>query len=64
MKGVVIRLVKEKLFGFIRGDDGHEYFFHASAVVNGRFSDVQHGQKVDFEPTEGEKGLRAEDVTL
>lgn len=64
MKGTVIRLVKEKPFGFLRGEDGNEYFFHASSVVNGSFNDVKYGQTVEFEPSESEKGLRAEDVYI
>lgn len=64
MKGTVIRLVKDKPFGFIRGEDENEYFFHSSSVKNGSFNDVKYGQSVEFEPSEGEKGLRAEDVYL
>jgi cold shock protein len=62
MQGQVIRLMGEKGFGFIRGEDGVERFFHRLAVKNVRFDDVQTGDKVVFEPSQGPKGLRAEDV--
>ncbi len=47
----------EKDFGFIFGEDGHEYFFRKSAG-----SDIP-GQIVDFEPFEHSRGLRARKVS-
>lgn len=64
MTGVVIRIVKDKPFGFIRGEDGNEYFFHSSSVKNGKFLNVRENQNVEFEPHETEKGYRAEDVYI
>ena len=61
MKGTVKRVQKEKGFGFIKGEDGDEYFFHRSAVTFS-FDEVRDGMKVEFEPDEGPKGLRAKDV--
>lgn len=49
-------------FGFIQGDDRRQYFFHRSALKNARFEEVEAGQEVTFEDSEGSKGLRAEDV--
>ncbi|ENY1371432.1 cold shock domain-containing protein, partial [Neisseria gonorrhoeae] len=46
----------EKDFGFIFGEDGHEYFFRKSAG-----SDIP-GQIVNFEPFEHSRGLRARKV--
>ena len=37
---------KEKKYGFITGDDGKDYFFHASGVSNELY--VQDGDKVEF----------------
>ena len=62
MNGVIKRLVKDKKFGFILGSDKKEYFFHSSALKNTHFEDLGEGQEVTFEDSEGEKGLRAEDV--
>ncbi|HEZ2379009.1 TPA: cold shock domain-containing protein [Neisseria meningitidis] len=47
----------EKDFGFIFGEDGHEYFFRKSAS-----SDIP-GQIVNFEPFEHSRGLRARKVS-
>jgi CspA family cold shock protein len=62
MTGVVKRLNKNQGFGFIRGEDGKEYFFHRSALKNIDVNTIVEGQEVTFEETEGPKGLRAEDV--
>ena len=62
MNGKIKRLIADKKFGFIVGDGNKEYFFHASALKNTRFDDLEVGQEVEFEDSEGEKGPRAEDI--
>ena len=62
--GTIKRLVSEKGFGFILGDDGQEYFFHQSAYAQGAFSDLREGQAVTFTKGQGPKGPRAESVKL
>jgi CspA family cold shock protein len=62
MNGTIKRLIADKDFGFIRGEDGNEYFFHKSGLKNAQFADLHVGQDVTFEESEGQKGLRAEDV--
>lgn len=47
----------EKDFGFIFGEDGHEYFFRQTTG-----SDIQ-GKIVNFEPFEHSRGLRARKVS-
>ena len=64
MTGTVKNINLDKGFGFIQGEDGNEYFFHRSAIVNGEMKDMARGRQVTFEPGEGPKGPRAEDVTL
>ena len=49
-------------FGFIADDHGHEWFFHLSGVVDGRFDDLREGQRVIFDEGAGPKGPRAERV--
>jgi len=62
--GTVIRLVKDKGFGFIAADGGNaEHFFHRSACAFD-FEQLQEGAAVTFEPSVGEKGPRAEQVEL
>lgn len=63
MIGTVKRLVRDRGFGFIRTDDGDEYFFHRSACGRGEFDALQEGDRVSFADDEGhKKGPRAEDV--
>jgi CspA family cold shock protein len=64
MKGTVVRVNAERQFGFIKGEDNIEYFFHRSAIQNGSFEDATRGRAVEFQPGDGEKGPRAEEVTL
>jgi CspA family cold shock protein len=64
MNGQVLRLLSEKGFGFILGDNGIEYFFHQSAVKNTPFAALREGTKVTFADGEGPKGPRAEDVNV
>ena len=40
MQGVIKRLISDKGFGFVQASDGNEYFFHQSAVVDGRFDEA------------------------
>lgn len=62
MNGKIVRLKKDKGFGFIKGEDESEYFFHHSSVKNAVFTELEEGQDVTFEASEGAKGPRAEDV--
>jgi CspA family cold shock protein len=62
--GTIKRLVSDKGFGFILGEDGQEYFFHQSAYAQGSFSDLREGQAVTFTKGQGPKGPRAESVRL
>ena len=61
--GKVARLMPDKGFGFIRGEDGGEYFFHRSAAP-GVWESLDASTSVSFLPREGPKGLRAEEVRL
>jgi cold shock protein len=50
-----------KGFGFIAGDDGRDYFIHSDGLMEG--VSVEEGDRVSFCVTEGEKGLKAINVT-
>ena len=49
-----------KHFGFIAGDDGKEYFVHASGLKEG--VSIAEGDKVSFNVVQGDRGLKAEEV--
>lgn len=62
MNGIVKAINKKKGWGFIKGENGSEYFFHRSALKNVDFKDLELGREVTFEDAEGTKGLRADDI--
>ena len=65
--GSIVRLVRDRGFGFIRTDDGQEVFFHASGVTGGvPYDSLNEGQMVSFDverDTRG-RGERAVNVRL
>jgi CspA family cold shock protein len=63
MNGTIKRLTPDRGFGFIRGEDGNEYFFHRSEVGGGLgFDELREGQRVTFEPRQADKGPRAAEI--
>jgi CspA family cold shock protein len=58
--GTVKKLIADKGFGFIAGDN-KDLFFHRSAV-EGSFEDLREGDQVEFTRGEGPKGPCAENV--
>ena len=53
----------EKGFGFITQDDGGpDVFVHFSAISGGGYRKLEEGQKVEYETTQGPKGLQAANV--
>ncbi len=61
--GQIKKLVSDRGFGFITGDDGQEYFFHRSGT-NVDFDGLRGGEKVTFEIERSQKGPRATRVTV
>ncbi|KZN39848.1 cold shock domain-containing protein [Pseudoalteromonas luteoviolacea] len=59
MKGKVVKYKQDKGYGFICGDDGHDYFFHKSEVPNGYRSTLKQGQNVEFKSSSNDRGLLA-----
>jgi len=65
MHGKIARVVIEKGFGFVRGEDGVERFFHRSAVHGGTsFEALREGQEAEFEDEKSPKGPRARTVQV
>lgn len=67
MNGEILRVMQDKGYGFIKGEDGAEYFFHKDEF-NGFFDDlvedIEKGRRivVKFEPVPSMKGPRASTV--
>lgn len=59
--GTIKRIVRDRGFGFIKGDGGREWFFHRS-TVQGTFDDLDEGQRVSFDEEPSPKGPRAANV--
>jgi len=60
MTGTIRTLRVDKGFGFIKDEQGKEYFFHQSAVYGEGIDNLREGDSVEFEVGEGPKGPRAE----
>jgi len=63
MKGTVKMFNKEKGFGFIRAEDGHDVFFHWSAIQGDGYKSAEQGEHVEFEEEQSDRGPRAKTVT-
>jgi len=61
-KGRIKKMVRERGFGFIRGEDGKEVFFHRSGLNGGEYDTLNEGDVVEYVVQEGPRGPRAEGV--
>ena len=48
-----------KGYGFIEQEDGEDVFVHYSTIQGEGFKTLAEGQQVEFEVTQGPKGLQA-----
>ena len=62
--GTVKWFNETKGFGFIEQESGPDVFAHFSAISGSGFKTVLEGQKVEFNVTEGQKGLQAENIVV
>ena len=61
-KGKIKKMVRDRGFGFIRGEDGKEVFFHRSGMNGSDYDQVNEGDTVEYVIQEGPRGARAEHV--
>jgi len=62
-RGKVKWFNEKKGYGFIAQDSGGDVFVHYSAIESEGFKTLREGQEVEFEVTNGPKGLQATKVT-
>lgn len=69
-RGYIYTYTPQRSFGFIRGSDGVEYFFHRSAVIDeelrSRINRMKTSEKIPviFESAQGSKGVLAIGISL
>ena len=60
-EGTIKKVMPDKGFGFIQGEQG-DLFFHHTAVVDATIESLKVGQPVTYTEGRGPKGPRAENV--
>jgi CspA family cold shock protein len=63
-QGKVKRLVSDRGFGFIDGEENEDLFFHHSAVEGASIEELREGQVVEYEVGQGRKGPCATSVRV
>jgi len=63
-RGTVKWFNADKGFGFISQENGDDLFVHYSEVRGDGFRSLNEGDKVEFEITQGKKGLQASSVVV
>lgn len=64
MKGTVRWFNKRKGYGFISDEQGKDVFVHYSGINMEGYKNLEEGQAVEFELTQGEKGPQATNVVV
>ncbi len=62
MRGTVKWFSDEKGFGFIQQDEGDDVFVHHTGIIGMGYKSLSEGQIVEFEVSQGQKGLQATNV--
>ncbi|TAK37655.1 MAG: cold shock domain-containing protein [Lysobacteraceae bacterium] len=62
MQGTVKSFLPSKRYGFVRGDDGIDYYLHEQDLVHA--APLHQGLRVEFEETATPKGYRARGVRV
>jgi CspA family cold shock protein len=65
-KGPIIRIIRDRGFGFVRAENGSEVFIHHSTLPQGMFDTLVEGQEIEFDIENDPRGRgeRAANVRL
>lgn len=63
-EGIIKFINQEKGFGVIINQTSDDIFFHISGVRDLEFADLKEGDNISFTLVEGDRGLKAIDITL
>ena len=63
-KGTVKWFNREKGYGFITPEEGKDVFVHYTGIAGEGFRNLEEGQVVEFEITQGQKGPQAQNVKV
>jgi cold shock protein len=63
-QGAVKWFSGDKGYGFIAAGGGPDVFVHFSAITGEGYRSLEEGQKVEFDPAQGQKGPQAENVRV
>jgi len=63
-QGTVKWFNAEKGYGFISRENGDDLFVHYSEIQGNGYRSLDEGAKVEFDVTQGKKGMQASAVTV
>ena len=64
MEGKISKVFSDEGYGFLATNDGREFYFGDSSLLNENFDHLKVGQKVRFYEVPGEKGPLATSMTV
>lgn len=62
--GQIKKIIFDRGYGFVRGDDGNEVFFHRTETTSVDFDSLREGDSVTFDVVDNGKGPRARNLKL